>query len=425
MDVMKDINIHLENQKESRHFFWFLWIMYAFVYMTKNCFSSALAPIVAEGILTKSQTGLITAAFYIIYTPLQIVGGIAADKYSPEKLILTGLIGGAASNLVIFLNQNYYVMLVAWIFNAVIQFGLWPAVFKIYSSQLCRSERPKMVFYMSFSSTGGMLLGYLAAGILPNWRYNFILSSAILAVLAIILYIFCKHLDRFMKRDYTSADDPAKIDTQPLKMSTSKMFWISGFFVMLPVVTMRQVVANSIQTLAPTMLMESYESVSPLVGNLLNTFILTAGIIGTLLIKKIYYPKFVKNELAAYLPIAFLALPFLIVIKFIGKVNILSVIISMCLISAFLTAVLLLQSHYNMRYTKFGKSGTAAGISNAAASLGLVIQNYGLLKVADNFGWQSVINIMIVMVAVLPVFLFIGFILWKRFSKRVKSGLYN
>ncbi len=425
MDVMKDINIHLENKKESRHFFWFLWIMYSIVYMTKNCFSSALAPIVAEGILTKSQTGLITAAFYIVYTPLQIVGGIAADRYSPEKLILTGLIGGAVSNLVIFLNQNYYVMLIAWVFNAIIQFGLWPAVFKIYSSQLCRSDRPKMVFYMSFSSTGGMLLGYLVAGFLPNWRYNFIMSSAVLVILAVILYIFCKHLDRFMKRDYTSADDPAKIDAQPLKMSTVKMFLVSGFYVMLPVVIIRQLVANSIKNFAPTMLMESYVSVSPSIGNLLNAFILAAGLIGTLLIKKLYYPKFIKNELLAYLPVALLALPFLIVIKFIGKADLMWVVISMCLVSALLTAVVLLQSHFNMRYARFGKSGTAAGVSNAAASLGVVIQNYAFLSIADDFGWQSVVNIMIVMVAVLPVFLFLGFILWKKFSKKVKSGLYD
>ena len=48
--------------------------MYSIVYMTKNCFNAALADIVNEGILTKSQTGSITAAFYIVYAPLQIVG---------------------------------------------------------------------------------------------------------------------------------------------------------------------------------------------------------------------------------------------------------------------------------------------------------------------------------------------------------------
>lgn len=85
--------MHLENKKVSFMYFWIIWLMYALVYMTKNCYSAAMASIVSEGILTKSQTGLITALFYGVYGPLQIVGGIYADKYNPGKLIKIGLIG--------------------------------------------------------------------------------------------------------------------------------------------------------------------------------------------------------------------------------------------------------------------------------------------------------------------------------------------
>lgn len=74
INIEHDVNIHLENRLKSRHFFCFIWLMYAVVYMTKNCFNAALASIVAEGILTKSQTGFITSAFYLVYAPLQIVG---------------------------------------------------------------------------------------------------------------------------------------------------------------------------------------------------------------------------------------------------------------------------------------------------------------------------------------------------------------
>ena len=77
------VHMHLENKKISRRFFWLLWLLYAVVYMTKSCYSAAMASIVSEGILTKSQTGLINAAFYGVYAPLQIVGGIFADKYNP------------------------------------------------------------------------------------------------------------------------------------------------------------------------------------------------------------------------------------------------------------------------------------------------------------------------------------------------------
>ena len=116
-DIEKDVNIHLENKHESRTFFWFLWVLYAVVSMTKNCYNGALASIVSEGILTKSQTGFITAMFYVVYTPLQIIGGMSTDRFSPERMIKIGLVGAAVANIIIFFNQNYYVMLAAWVFN--------------------------------------------------------------------------------------------------------------------------------------------------------------------------------------------------------------------------------------------------------------------------------------------------------------------
>ncbi len=74
--------------------------------------------------MTKSQTGLITAVFYLVYAPLQVVGGIFADKYDPEKLIKIGLIGSGLANLIVFLNQNYYAVLFTWVFNAIVQFAV-------------------------------------------------------------------------------------------------------------------------------------------------------------------------------------------------------------------------------------------------------------------------------------------------------------
>ena len=109
-------NVHFENKSVSRHFFWFIWFVYVIVYMTKNCFSAAMATIVFEGAMTKSQTGLITAVFYLVYAPLQVVGGIFADKYDPEKLIKIGLIGSGLANLMVFLNQDYFVVLVDFVF---------------------------------------------------------------------------------------------------------------------------------------------------------------------------------------------------------------------------------------------------------------------------------------------------------------------
>lgn len=55
--------------------------------------------IVDEGLLTKFQTELITATFYVIYAILQIAGGVVTDKWHTERFITFGLLGAAACNL--------------------------------------------------------------------------------------------------------------------------------------------------------------------------------------------------------------------------------------------------------------------------------------------------------------------------------------
>ena len=136
-----------------------------------------MAIIVEEGVMTKSQTGLINAAFWAVYALFQVFGGLAADKFSPFKLIIIGVAGAAISNLVIYFNQSYAVIMTAWIFNAIAQFGLWPGVFKILSTQLAPSLRRTAVFWMLFATSLGLGLSMLTASFVGNWKYNFLISA--------------------------------------------------------------------------------------------------------------------------------------------------------------------------------------------------------------------------------------------------------
>jgi len=140
----------LKDSRKSLYLFALVFILYALIYMTKNCYSAAMASIVKEGIMTKSETGLIAAAFYLVYAPFQIVGGIAADRYSPYKLIVFGTFGAGVCNLLVyFFSGNYIAMIIIWSINAVVQFGIWPSVFKIITSQIKESHRTKAVRLLS------------------------------------------------------------------------------------------------------------------------------------------------------------------------------------------------------------------------------------------------------------------------------------
>ena len=65
---------YLENSKKSIGLLALMCVCYALIYMTKNCYTAAMASIVSAGIMTKSQTGLISAVFYLVYAPFQIDG---------------------------------------------------------------------------------------------------------------------------------------------------------------------------------------------------------------------------------------------------------------------------------------------------------------------------------------------------------------
>lgn len=391
---MSDINVHLENRKESRIFFAFIWIMYSLVYTTKSCFSAALVFIKQEGVLSLTQISFIMAMFYTVYAPLQVVGGIFADKYSPERMITVSLIGSAAANAIIFFNQNYWVMLITWTLNAVVQFALWPSVFKILSSQLVRSDRPNMVFFISFSGASGAIIASLVAALVgENWRYNFAISAAILAILAITLQFFCHRLDPILKKDRPDTERASAEERLPEDgLSTFKLFLVSGFFLLIAAIFLRTIVENSTKTFAATMLVDMYPTISGEIGSLLNAVVLVGSIAGMILVKKVLYPRIIKNEVVGFLMMLLIALPFSLILCRIGDERIPAwvMVFSLTAVALLLTSTHLLNQFFNMNFVKFGKNGTASGVMNAASSAALALQYWILGPVGEAFGWRVV-----------------------------------
>lgn len=409
--------MHLEDKKKSLLLFWTVFFMYVLVFMTKNCFSAAMASIVDAGVLTKSQTGLITAVFYIVYTPLQIVGGVVADRFKPDLLIEIGLIGGGIANAIIFFNQNYVVILITWVFNALVQFAVWPGVFKIISSQLVPEQRSRAAFFMSFSSAIGLMIAYIVAALVGRWQDNFLISSAVLFLLTAVFHIVTKRVEPYMVPDTVPrgfySDKPLKLVRH--EMSTGKLLLMGGIYFVVAYIVLRSAVENGMKTLAATMLMESYEQVSPAVGNLLNTLVILSGVLGTLAVR-FGLSRIVKDEIVGTILLLLLCIPLSVLLHFVGSYNVWVAVGALCVIVGALNGAHYLSLSYNMRFTRYGLNGTAAGITNAAGSFGIVIQSYGLTKVAEETGWVTVADLWLGMVVVSALLLVIALPTWKRFT---------
>ena len=419
------VHMHLENKKVSFIFFWVIWILYTVVYMTKNCYSAAMASIVSEGVLTKSQTGLLTALFHLAYGPLQILGGIFADKYNPERLVKIGLVGAAISNTLIFFNQTYSLMLIAWTFNGTIQFALYPAVFKIVSSQLEAEYRIKGVYFLSLSSTSGMVLAYLVAAVVSKWQYNFALSAVALFLLAIGFHFVCNWVERYMVPDTRTPEErrPKVPQVVTTKISAWRLFWLSGFTIFVVVTALRFLVTNAVNTLSATMLMESYTSISHSMGNILNILIIVSGVLGITLVNRFVYPRITHNEMTATVLLIAIALVPMLLICFTGKTPVFLIVICLCVTSAILTGSGLLVSHACAAFAKYGMNGLATGVYNALASLSIVAQSYGVVKIADYSGWNVACYFLFALLLIAGASTLIAIPLWKKFKQgRISLG---
>lgn len=396
INIERDVNIHLENKKVSREFFWFIWIVYAVVCMTKNCYNGSLASIVSEGVLSKSQTGSITALFYLVYTPFQILGGMLSDKHSPERMIKIGLVGAAIANTIIFFNQNYYVMLGAWLFNGIIQFGIWPAVFKIFSSQLVRSDRSQMSFYISFSGTAGVLVSYIFAAIIPDWRYNFAVSAVFLLVCVVVLQIFEKYLNPYMKWDAKEIkEDSSKKKTN---VSAMKVFAASGFFFLLFGMILTVTVSQTRASLTSVMFVENYDTVAPSLGNILTAIMILAGFAGNFIAGKII--KKVKNEVSFIIVISIAKFPFLLACTMVGTLPVSIMITMLSVVASLESASELVKTYYTVYFTKYGLSGTAAGILNAGNAFSYMVAAYVMPRIVEEFGWRTLLTLLPILIGI-------------------------
>lgn len=413
-DIMR--NKYLADKRGSKLLFIYIFVMYSVIYMTKHCYSAAMATLVYEGIMTKSQTGLINALFYLVYAPFQVIGGKLADKHSPGRLIALGVFGSFIANLIVYLNQNYVLMLVTWSVNAVFQSLIWPAVFKITSSNLAVEQREKGVFYMSFTPYIGPFIAYLVAMFVERWQDNFLIATISLFVFSILTYVVYEYAQKRMVEEASS--QMKIVGTMPDKYDASLtnrvLFRKSGFYALV-VVNFLYGLIYATKTFASVFLMESYASVSPFVGNFFFLFTSVATMLGSFAARSVYF-KFINDEIKAHIISLLLTIPCLIVLLFVGKVPV-WIALAALMGTAFVVGLQFTTAFVSLRFARFGKNGEVAGVLNCAAAVNLIVVNYGLALLADYFGWLAVLAVSLGS-AVLAIGLLLWMLpRWKRFVK--------
>ena len=394
-----------------------LFLNFAFISLTKNCFSSAMVFIVEEGVLTKSQTGVITSSFYVIYGVLQIVGGLLADRWHPERLITIGFLGAGIANLVIYLNQSYAVMLFAWIFNAFTQFPVWPCIFKIISSMVEPSIRKKGMFLMTFATSTGLVFGYVMAAIVSRWQQNFLISAVGLISLAIIwslVWKFSTIKSEMVLNEHEAPTVPHHDEHPHFKLLPA--VFKSGYIYVIFFNLIANVFVIGVKSFVPSIIKESYDNVSSSFATIISIIVLITGALGSVF-AKLWYPKPFKNEISVFAAAFTVALIPCGIVLFVGKVNYWIIIGAMALLMVVIASSNLYYSYISAYFSRWGKSGTVSGITNFAASFGVVFANLILTRIADAFGWTVTLIVCFALLLIGAILAYIAAPKWAKFKR--------
>ena len=400
---------------------------YTFIYLTKTCFSSAMVFIVEEGILTKFQTGTINAVFYAVYAVAQMAIAPIVDKFKPERFITVGLAGAAIANFAIYLNQNYVLILCVWVFNAIIQCAVWPAVFKISTMAV----NPKMVggamFFINAAGTFGIILSLLVAATVGSaWQLNFLVSAIGLLAFAIIWEISCIFFRPLLA---LAAPEPKKKENKKAKkvkekksMKLSTFMFSSGLIMLFVIAIMRCSLTTGIMSLTPSLINESYAEVSARFSTIVSIAVNTAGFLG-MLFASLLYPRFIQNEALAILILVSLTFPFVCFLLLVGKIHYLFIVLFLAMIYFLLSATgLFAMSYIAGRFNKFNMGATVVGFLNGGSAFGMVAANLVYTAIADNFGWYATMITWIVVTALVVLMAAAIYIVWTRFLKKIRKG---
>ncbi len=400
-----------------------LFLMCMFVYVmtgfAKSNYAATIAYIVKEGIFTKPQSGLIASAFYIFYGVGQVLGGRWVDKFSPYKCIGIGVLGAMLSNAILAFTKNYVVVLIVWSINGFMQFGIWPGLSKILATDIFPEFRQKAGFHISYGLTVGNIFSYLCAAVLLDifgWSVMFG-SSALMLLISAFLWFFAS---RIASKSENVAPKPIveKTEKQTEKTSgqTGQSLWSvfgkSGFFITLPIALFACMLSTGTQVWIPTMIMESYD-ISQAWANVQSIILSVVCIVALWIFVPLL--RKMKNEVTARLFFYSLALIPLVALQFVGKIPMWVAVVMLSLFQ--MTGSFAGAYSVSMfgRFAPYGYSGTAAGVSNAMSSFGVVIASTGYGVVAEYFGWSGVTAIWLVLTALISVGYCVTNIFWKRF----------
>lgn len=408
METVKSMDKKLTAKSGTNLLIFLCWLAYTTAYFGRYSYASNITAVMEAFGVNHADAGLVTTCFFFAYGIGQVINGILSKYYNKQLIIPLALTVSAVLNLAIFLGIPFPYLKYLWMLNGIVQSILWPTLIVVLSKNLRSEGLAKAVVVMSFTVPIGTFVTYALSAALATvggFAYSFLFGAVTMSVVAVVWLIL---YPKAIRSEGEKQEEQKKV-TKGKHIGTATVTVIAALCAL---AVANNLVKDGLTTWIPAILKESFglpESLSIVLTLVLPVLGIFGSSANVLLNRRI--KSFITHAGLWYLltvvciggVIALLQTPhWYVVLGVFG------------LVSLFMHATNSLITGMAPLYMRDRiDSGLLAGVLNGCCYIGSTASSYGLGAIADNFGWGSVFNLLLI-VCIGAVILAAGVSIWER-----------
>jgi OPA family glycerol-3-phosphate transporter-like MFS transporter len=356
-----------------------------------------MAQIISEHILTASQAGFISMAYFFAYGIGQMINGFLGDRINPRRMIFAGLLCSGLANVAMGISHSAVWMALSWGANGYFQAMIWAPIIRIFAEMLHGEDRVNCSVNIVSSQIIGTLLSYLlSAGVLAiaDWPWVFIAAAILLAATSLLwsagFWDVCRH--REAVGEESGIKEEHKQEEGEVQISFGKLMISSGIMTLLIPIMVHGMLKDGVTAWVPTYISESF-GIAASFSVLLTSILPVVNLSGAYLARSVYRRTRERIGLSV---LAFFATATagLLLLCTVGGLSPVLATCFLAVITASMMAVnTLVVNIYPLRFRRYGRVSGVSGFLNAMAYLGTAISTFTTGLIVQYWGWQTTIYV--------------------------------
>ncbi|WP_276948706.1 MFS transporter [Acetatifactor muris] len=383
----------ITDKKQAFFLFCICWMAYFTCYIGRLNFSSAMAAMIEEQVLTKTQAGTISMVYFFVYGAGQLLNGFLGDKLQPGRMIFSGLALSMLCNLLMGTAGAFGVMVIVWGVNGYAQSMVWPPIIRIFAKRLEEAVRLRYCVDIVSTQAAGTLAAYvLSAAVLSvsGWRTVFWGAGICLLLVAILWILGYARVERLagengVVEENSTENVPAERSVGKNGRSFGSLLLGGLWLIILPVVV-HGILKDGVTSWVPTYILETFHTSASL-SVLVTTVLPIVNLSGAYLARALYR-KCAGNEVRASVVFFSVSVAALSILWLAGSFSMALTVALLAVITASMMGVnTLFVNLLPLRYEKEGKVSSVSGFLNACAYIGTAVSTFTIGVMVESLGW--------------------------------------